>query len=381
MRVRSGPAPRPPKSPRPDIHAFTGLRGIAAWAVVAYHIRADLPFTAPLQHAFAHGEYAVDLFFVMSGYVLALSYGPLFHRAAAPGDALRFLGYRLARIYPAHAVVLALYVLVPMAILATGRSLQPGRFEPGYLAASALLVQNWGLFDVIGWNVPAWSISAELMFYLVFPLIIIATGRLHAAPKPVTALALAIPLVALAALGHAAGQLTAGITHAGPLRCLLECTLGTILLEAARIWRPRLPASTALTVAAIALAALFGTGLAPDYAVMPAAIFCLLWSLLEPRNPLGRVLATPVLLWLGRVSFATYIVHYLIKDVVKLLLVGHIPALAAQAAYFAAVLAASALLHHLIERPGQRAGQRLTQALLARLPASYRTPLRPEPSR
>lgn len=377
MVSRPGDAVRP----RPDIHAFTGLRGIAAWAVVAYHIRADLPFPAALQHAFAHGEYAVDLFFVMSGYVLALSYGPLFHRAAVPGDALRFLGYRLARIYPAHAVVLALYTVLPIVIIATGRPLSPARFDPGYLAASVLLVQNWGLFDVIGWNVPAWSISAELMFYIAFPLVAAVAGRLRAGPKPVIAAALATTLVALAAAGHTAGQLTAAITHAGPLRCLLECTLGTILLEAARIWHPTPSASITLTAAAIALAALFGTGLAPDYAVMPAAILCLLWSFLDPRNPLGRMLANPVLLWLGRVSFATYIVHYLIKDVVKLLLVGHIPAPAAQATYFAAVLAASAILHYLVERPGQRAGQRLTQALLTRLPAAYRAPLRPEPSR
>ena len=372
-----------PMPPRPDIHAFTGLRGIAAWAVVAYHIRIDLPFPGFLQSAFAHGDYAVDLFFVMSGYVLALSYGPLFHRTAMLGDALRFFGYRLARIYPAHAVVLALYVLLTFTIVAAGRPLSPSRFDPAYLFASIFLVQNWGLFDTIGWNIPAWSISAEMMFYVAFPLITVATGRLRATPTPRAAIIAAViaTLAALAALGQSAGQLTAAITHAGALRCLLECTLGTLLLEAARAWHPTPWASAVLTALALALAALFGTGLAPDYAVLPAAILCLLWSLLEPRNPLARILANPVLLWLGRISFATYIVHYLIKDTVKLLLVGHTPASVAQATYFAAVLAASVVMHYVVERPGQRAGQRLTHALLARLPAIYRAPLRPEPLR
>lgn len=366
--------------PRPDIHAFTGLRAIASWIVVAYHIRADLPFPASVQAVVAHGEYAVDLFFVMSGYVLALSYGPRFHHPAALGDGLRFLGFRLARIYPTHAVVLGLYCLVPLLFVATGRLLPPGRFDLINLGASALLVQNWGALETLDWNVPAWSISAEFLFYLSFPLAAAAVGCLRASTGPAQAVAMVASLASLVALGYAAGGLAADIPHVGALRCLLECTLGMILLEAARLWRPGPHASNALTVAAFALAALFGTGLAPDYAVLPAAILCLLWSLLEPRNLASRLLARPVMLWLGRISFVTYIVHYLVKDTVKLLLVGHIPAAAAQATYFATVLAASALLHHAIERPGQRAGQRLTQLLLTRLPTPNRTLPRQEPT-
>ena len=329
----------------------------------------DLPFPGVLQRIAAQGEYAVDLFFVMSGFVLALSYGPLFRRAADWPTTLRFLGYRLARIYPLHACVLAAFLLVPAAYVATGRILPPGAYPPGSYLASLLLVQDWGLFPSADWNVPAWSISAELMFYLAFPLIAFGMSRVER-NRAGLAVGGAVLLGALGVFGHAAGGLAMALAHNGPLRCLGECTLGLWLLAAARAWPPGALGSAGLTAAAIGLGALFAAGLAPDYAVVPLAVLCLLWAVLEPRNPIARAVTGPVLLWLGRASFATYIVHYLVKDVVKLLLVGHLPHLAALGAYLVAVLAATAVLHHLVERRGQRAGQRLTEALLARLPIS-----------
>ena len=331
-----------------------------------YHIRMDLPLPGIVQRVVGHGEYAVDLFFVMSGFVLALSYGPLFQRPSGLPTALRFLGYRLARIYPLHACVLAAYLLVPLAYAGTGRVLPTDRFHVGYFAASTLLAQNWGLFPTIEWNVPAWSISAELMFYLAFPLIALGISWVEQG-RARLALVGGILLAAIGTLGYEAGGLVAFLAHTGPLRCLGECTLGMWLLGAARAWQPGQGGSAVLAAVAAGLVAFFGAGWAPDYAVMPLAMACFLWAVLEP-GPLARVLSGPLLLWLGRASFATYIVHYLIKDVVKLLFVGHTPDSAALALYLAAVLTASAVLHRWVERPGQRAGQRLTEALLARLP-------------
>ena len=97
----------------PDaIPALTGIRGLAAWWVVLYHFRETYP-DDPLHIAgrvMAHGYLAVDFFFELSGFILALNYLHVF-RNLSSRQAVQFLGLRLARIYPLHIFMLILFLL------------------------------------------------------------------------------------------------------------------------------------------------------------------------------------------------------------------------------------------------------------------------------
>ena len=89
---------------RDDIRSLTGLRGVAAWWVVLYHFNELLPVSV---HGWptallGRGYLAVDLFFILSGFIIAYNYLDGFS-AFDPRKYLHFLGVRIARIYPLHA--------------------------------------------------------------------------------------------------------------------------------------------------------------------------------------------------------------------------------------------------------------------------------------
>ena len=105
-----------------ELRALTSARGIAAWLVVLYHIRASI---AGLPHGveavFAKGYLAVDFFFLLSGFVIWLTWHDRLRGQGAAGIA-RFLQKRVARIWPLHGVMLAFAVALALALWATGRS-------------------------------------------------------------------------------------------------------------------------------------------------------------------------------------------------------------------------------------------------------------------
>lgn len=125
-----------------------------------------MPLTSHSKCLFGHGYLAVDMFFPLSGFVMALNYSKLFTNGLMRPDYLRFLIRRLARIYPMYFVSLvAASVLVHFNYI----SLWGAPFGPT-LWSNLLLVQNWGFWASMDY--PAWSLSAELLAYLLFPLLL-----------------------------------------------------------------------------------------------------------------------------------------------------------------------------------------------------------------
>ncbi len=336
-----------------NARALTALRGIAAWWVVAFHFREAVPVDphGPVMHVLARGYLAVDLFFVLSGYVIGLNYASWFSGGA--GLYGRFLALRLSRIYPLHAVMLLMFLIKPAAIMLSGGALEDARW--GYYGLSFLLVQDWGITQGLAWNVPAWSISAEWLAYLLFPLLAIGAG--YAARGALRALALALALLLTLGVVSAAFS-PSGLSWSAQwfslVRCLSEFSAGMCLyhLEAGRL-RQRWEAGAGLAVAA-ACACGFILLPMPDYALMPLCFTALIFALADERGWLARLLRWAPLQWLGLVSYSTYMVHYLLKDWVKFVLVRPgVPPGAAFVCYVVVVCAASGVLYEIIERPGQ----------------------------
>jgi peptidoglycan/LPS O-acetylase OafA/YrhL len=338
------------------LDALTGLRGMAAWAVVLYHIRTSLTAILPGSaiDVLARGYLAVDLFFILSGFVLWYNYAPRF-RERGLGEAGAFLWRRIARIWPLHAVILGLFVAFALALLATGRDTSDYPFAE--LPLHVLLMQNWGLTPELTWNHPAWSISTEMAAYLGFPLVVLAAKWERMSAVALLAVAAAL-MCALRVVFWASGDTNIGadISHLGLWRCLLEFSLGNVLCLVWLRWRGSLRAAPlAFLVGTLVLGA--GVALAlPEPVFVPAAFASLLVALALGRGAIVRALSSAVPRYLGEISYSTYLAHTLLFQLFKLAFVDASLQLdwLRCLGFLLLVLVASAALYHGIEKPAQR---------------------------
>jgi peptidoglycan/LPS O-acetylase OafA/YrhL len=345
------------QSKAPPLHALTSIRGIAAWWVVMYHFREAMPAFTPevVRAVTAHGYLAVDLFFQLSGFVIALNYAGRF-RHLDLANIKEFLWRRLARIYPLHIFMLGAFLVSPLAIslFSTQKDLG-GRYSPGYFLLSLLLMQNWGFTDRIAWNIPAWSISTEWFAYLLFPgLAWILLRWKHSAVIGVAF------LVGLAAFSQISGlSLGADIERFGLLRCVLEFAIGACVFLASRMLSGRY-ANLAL-MGALASFLVYALSGIIDGVIIPTGFALLLYSLSTDQSLLARAIGGQSLEFIGEISYSTYMVHFFVKDWTKFLFVRpEIPLGLAFAIYVATTALASLALYKLVENPARRRMQQLS---------------------
>lgn len=175
-----------------EIRALTGLRIVAAVWVVLFHFRPMLGDASPgfrdaLAPVLDCGAQGVDLFFILSGFVLTWNYLDRMGRSWSVRANLHFLWLRLARVWPVYLVTLHLAAVWVIFTLHVGHVPSP---EAGQLTAISyvrqiLLVQLWfqPYFDGSSWDGPAWSISAEWLAYLLFGLLILVIFRMKHATR------------------------------------------------------------------------------------------------------------------------------------------------------------------------------------------------------
>lgn len=337
------------------VEALTGIRGIAAWLVVLYHMRLSLTDIAPawLIGALGHGYLAVDLFFMLSGFVLWLNYAPKL-RAGGFASVPAFLWRRFARIWPLHILMLAAMLCFALVLLATGRDTSAYPFAE--LPLQVLLIQNWGLTQTIAWNHPAWSISAEWGAYLLFPLLVLACDwqRLPSAVLVACVGAFAGLLFAVFA-GAGESNLGGQITTLGLWRCLFEFSMGALTCILWQRWQGRALVAGGLLLAGLLL--LVGGVLAgiAQTAFLPLGFLCLLLALALDSGPVAQMLSQRSLVWLGEVSYATYLAHIPLLIGFKLAFVGEDLQIgwAVLVAYMLVLLALSGALYHFWEKPAQ----------------------------
>ncbi|MDP5306151.1 acyltransferase family protein [Paracoccus spongiarum] len=350
----SAPQVVPPPLPA-DLPLLTAIRFFAAFWVFAFHFWSwlGLPATG-IWRAAGSGARGVDLFFVLSGFVIFHVYG-----RRAPGRDFgfgKFMWRRFARVYPLHLAMLLIWLVMLLALTALGVALERG-VTLWDVIASALLIQSWHLTDGLLLNGVAWSVSAEMTAYLAFGLLMYFR---QTAPGWRFWLA---ALVVTGVLAHlvAVRQGYTGFMHPtwdfGALRILPAFALGALTRLAADHVGPR-PASL------IGVAALVGLFFAvqdkdADYVLLPLfAALILAAARLSPH--LARLPGVSALVYLGEISYSTYMVHTLI-----LLLYSNIgprlfgfwnavPMTLHAAIVFGIIIVASALSYHLIEQPSRR---------------------------
>ena len=175
-----------------DIKALTGLRIIAAVWVVLFHFRSLLRDATPgfldaLTPVLNCGAQGVDLFFILSGFVLTWNYLDRMGGSWSTRATLHFLWLRLARVWPVYLVTLHLAALWVIFTLHVGHvpSQEIYRFTAISYVRQVLLVQLWfqPFFDNSSWDGPAWSISAEWLAYLLFGLLVLVIFRMARATR------------------------------------------------------------------------------------------------------------------------------------------------------------------------------------------------------
>jgi peptidoglycan/LPS O-acetylase OafA/YrhL len=341
-----------------NLKPLTAMRFFAALWVVSFHYWPELGLAMP--GLVAKGYLGVELFFVLSGFILCHVYlNALGERRFRYGE---FLWARLARIYPVHLATLAGMGLLAATAAAIGLRAGDKALVWPSLAAQLTLTQAWGFSPLGGWNHPSWSISAEWFAYLAFPLFAWSAWRLRARPR--LAVLLAILLVAGLETGFerlAGFPLTRATIAWGALRIVPCFALGCatyLVWSAEPIRAPRLALTVSVgALASVAATAQFG---APDW--MSVALFgALIFGLAGMASAGSRVLTAPLWVYLGEVSFSVYMVcipWQLVfeKGSHKLLGLadGALP-LPLWLIQVAGVVPAAMVVHHLVERPAREA--------------------------
>ncbi len=291
-----------------DIRSLTGLRGLAALSVVVFHEAGNVTATGPADTVLRHGYNAVDLFFVLSGFVMALNYGNSLTQRLSFRSYAGFLLKRLARIYPVYAVITVFtFIVFQLGFSHLGQIANP----VPTLVLNLLLVQSWWFAEsIVG---PAWSISTEWAAYLACPvLMMLALGK--ASWRPV--LFLAVAFLALAAISFAPDAAVVGDqpSRMGPLDLygvstiapLLRCLGGFSVGLLAYRWQDRVGATVTLPLVVLIIATL----LFPGTDVLLILLFMLLvMSLSEDTGLVARILGHKVCYVLGDLSYSVYLLH------------------------------------------------------------------------
>jgi peptidoglycan/LPS O-acetylase OafA/YrhL len=333
-------------SVRRDLPALTGLRFFLALWVVLHHL------TGPGQRFEAtvlllpHGMFtlirggyqAVTTFFALSGFVLTRSYSTTVWNHE---NRLRYAWGRIARIYPVY--LLSLLVVAPFIF----EDHTPGK--AGYLIAHLLLVQTWLGSIPVNWNTPAWSLCCEMFFYAMFPLLVGPVRRSSWRGL----IGWALLAVCLTRMMWAVGV----SDEIKPLVHLSDFLMGITAACAYDLLcgRARPPRGWWLYLPGFAAAA--GMLAYPD--VLPKVIDVnsalrvanglLLIGLALGGGWIARALETPLMVYLGKSSYAMYILHVPIMWWC-LRRSPDFPPLT----YIAIVIAASAAVYGAFEEPANR---------------------------
>lgn len=363
---------------RKSLDALTGLRFVAAVGVIVYHYGASA-FPAFLRQLVATGFVGVDLFYLLSGFVLTYVYRP-----PTPLSVREFLAARVARVYPLYALGLVLAAPAFVAALFEQRSAIGALTRLGTALALRLgLVHAW-VMHVGVWNVPDWSVSVEWAFYVAFPLLLRWAFRARSPARVGALVWVAGVAVAFAehfsrpafvGIARTAPDYVAGVLEYQPLGRFHEFIIGILL---ARVWlsreeprheRARAWVSPLVLVALLTLLA-FGPALPllpVSNGVLVPAFAWLVFDLADGRGPLARILASRWLVKLGDASYGAYILHWPLWSLTRPLRSALEPRGAPLVffVYLAIVVVASLVAFEWVERP-------LRGALRVRLAGSPR---------
>ncbi len=310
------------------IPALDGIRGIAILMVMFYHFTDPTLGGGPLLKLFKLGVSGVDLFFVLSGFLIT---GILFDAKSNPYYFRNFYIRRSLRIFPLYyGVLIAVLVVLPQFHVIV---------DPVILQHQAWLWSYLSNFLVGGSEVTTlnrlghfWSLAVEEQFYLVWPLMIFCCSR-----KAGMVLCVSCVLLSIGSRIHAVAENTAETAHRitySCTQCRMEAlAVGAFLALAARgptgshslIRCGRfLAAATALLLGLLVvnhMAARLPMGSldVTRYSLCAwiAGVLVILAVVSPPSSRLGRLIGSRFLRFFGKYSYGLYVFHWLLLPIYK----------------------------------------------------------------
>ena len=277
---------------KPKFMTLDGMRGFAALAVAVFHYGTDISNGHQL---FRNGPMTVDLFFVLSGFVLAHAYEPRF---AAGMSTTRYMLQRLIRFYPMYLAGTLISIAVEYALIKLGYYKHPmaaATFWLRAVMAVSFLPIIWPGVEFYPFNFPAWSLFLELIGNLAHRL---AFFRLNT--KALLIVMAVSFVVAAVAPDYRDTGISSMVCYVSRIGFSFFAGILTYRVWKASTFRPQLPPW--LFIAALWAAFSFELGPAL-YLIFPVLIY--FGACVEPKGVTRRVFKL-----LGDASFSVYMLHY-----------------------------------------------------------------------
>ncbi len=299
------------------IPELDGLRGIAILLVLGFHYKPATGLLTYLEGLFASGWIGVDLFFVLSGYLIT---GILLDSASQPHYYRNFVVRRSLRIFPLYYACMALYCVLnylpnPVNLrdfLTNGSAW----WYLIYLGNLQTFLQNsWPGAAIL---TPLWSLQVEEQFYLSFPFIA-KLGRKRLA-WILASCVIGAPVLRIALAVFLPRNMMGAYTL---MPCSIDAlAMGGLVAIAAREWPSRLKGRwigwlTAASTATVVLFCIFWHDTpwslamrTVGFTALDLAFAGVLMMLIGWRQPLLlRVCHMKVLVWMGTISYGLYLLH------------------------------------------------------------------------
>ncbi|HTK58248.1 MAG TPA: acyltransferase [Sphingomicrobium sp.] len=329
------------------------LRFTSALAVLFFHYshfahfagigpvaRATVPLYGMLWPLYDYGQYGVQAFWGISGYIFFWKYGAAIHEKAV--SASDFFWLRFSRLYPLHFATLAAVIgLQAVHRQVTGFDFIYPTEDAGLFLRQLFLATDWGPQPPFSFNGPIWSISAEVAVYAGF---FLAVRRFA-------------PTLKLCAAAIIAGL---GLQAAGLEWVSLGCATYFFAGGLAALLRPKSAKPAAVALGAL-ISLTLATGTLGDRDKLPTilllAVPCLLVILTRDWPFLSRW-QKPVQ-FAGNLTYSSYLLHFPLQLALAILVAasGVVPSLTSPwflCAYLAVTLGAAALSYRYFELPAQR---------------------------
>ena len=296
-----------------EIVSHTSIRGVAALGVVFFHLNIGMPFNfSPDQYTgFIKNAWVfVDLFFILSGFIMAMIYKNFLEEDTSYKDLKGFFVHRFARIYPLHLLTLVFMIFLLLASQLRAHS--PSIFDAQLLwniTKNIFLIQAWGLSDRYVLNFPSWSISVEFAAYLLFPIF----ALYWRARLPVIVIVIGLCVYYLTLNVVFKGNLDVG-EQLNLLRGPPSFLLGMVIYHYRNIAKtvPIILLTIFQMFSVIAIVGIMHFNF-NKYLLIPAfaSLVMLTW---EDRGAVSRVLCLPWLKSLGELSFSIYLLHIPVRN-------------------------------------------------------------------